>query len=275
MDRDKNILNSINEFVYKDDDSKLKEKILNNISNIISFDDNISNNNKLLSQTTNSKVRKQNQINKALIDNIQKKPKKKVVKNFDDTDEGDDILAKKNEGKNLKRQVRTIRNVFFQLINKDLISLELDFTPSEAFLDLLNRFNLKLDNETSLWICHVDNYEKILEAIKSHNMSKEKISVFPISDLVFSIRNSTDFDSISFELDTELKYIYNKKIFTIDYKNDNQKKIEELPETTIKNLYPFQVDGIKYALSKHARLLIADEMGYCTFNIELVKLSRL
>ena len=54
-----------------------------------------------------------------------------------------------------------------------------------------------------------------------------------------------------------------KKYKILDYSSwrEDTKSIDDLPPNLIKNLFPFQRDGIQFAINNKARCIIADEMG--------------
>ena len=51
------------------------------------------------------------------------------------------------------------------------------------------------------------------------------------------------------------------KKWQFDYANEIPKTASELPQEVLNQLYPFQVEGVNFALSHFGRALIGDEMG--------------
>jgi hypothetical protein len=205
-----------------------------------------------------SNPRNVNEENRLNVSKIEKNPKKKKSKKKflfedDENNEDDEIIAMQNEGRNLKNMITSRQNIHFQVINADTISMELDFEADEKIQEILLNNEAHRDADTTLWLAPFNKYEPILNAISEyHRSGKTRIAVFPFSDLVTKIREKTDFNKLVFKNDDGRK-------ITIDYEDDEEKKIDNIP--LLENLYPFQREGIKFAISKHARMLLADEMG--------------
>ncbi len=110
-----------------------------------------------------------------------------------------------------------------------------------------------MDTETTLWLAPFENYEKIIDAVNEYNkLGRGRVAIFPFSDLVIQMREKVEYTKLSFKNDDGRK-------ITLDYEDDEVKDINSIP--MLDKLYDFQKEGIKFAASKHGRMLFADEMG--------------
>jgi SWI/SNF-related matrix-associated actin-dependent regulator of chromatin subfamily A-like protein 1 len=159
------------------------------------------------------------------------------------------------DGKNLRRLITTRRNVYCQLISTKEFALELDFTPESFILDIITSNGGKLDHDTSLYFAPYSNYQKTLEDFDNIEKMSEKVNLYPIAEITNKLLNKINYSEISFRMNRNVKRI------KIDYNDEVPKSLEELPDEVLKGLYPFQKDGIEFAIKNHARILLADEMG--------------
>jgi SNF2 family DNA or RNA helicase len=211
-------------------------------------------------QDSNKEPAIENKTNKENVDAINH-PKRKVSrrkkspkkKDFFETEGDDEIPNVQDDKKNLRRQLTSIRNIHFQLISADLISLELDFPIEEAISNVFNKYKVKLDMDTSLYLGSYSIYTNLVNELSSFT-GRERITVLPITKIAINVLNTMKYEKISFEDEDGYKY-------TVDYTDDKPKSFSNIPSHIDKGLYQFQKEGVQFALNNHSRILLADEMG--------------
>lgn len=144
--------------------------------------------------------------------------------------------------------------IHFQIISRTTISIE--FQPSSSINDKCESIMVKngayFQEELKLWLAPFKEYP---ELYKSFSEFKNKFSIKKIPQLALRAYNESFYSSLEFEV--------KKKTIYIDYSEDEHKKksVDSLPTEFRSKLYSFQKEGIQFAIERHGRVLIADEMG--------------
>ena len=145
-------------------------------------------------------------------------------------------------------------SIHFQLFSVNSISIE--FEPvsysNEEYEKILIQNGAYFDANLKIWIAPYKSYQLLL--VKSNEFSK-KFQIKGIPKIAIKALQEASFTSLSFTVDG--------KDVKLDYTSDITKKksVDQLPSYFRKKLYSFQVDGIKFGIERHGRVLIADEMG--------------
>lgn len=150
---------------------------------------------------------------------------------------------------------------------RNLVAVDIDFSAEQSIYQIIEKNKGKKYKDTKLYCLPIENYDKLLADLEEDQLNPITLHPLPpISEnflrlinskkLEFKCRDEThkDDESDDDEADTGNKII-------LDYSNDDVKEFETLPKKVKDKLFGFQREGVKYALKKHARLLIADEMG--------------
>jgi SWI/SNF-related matrix-associated actin-dependent regulator 1 of chromatin subfamily A len=144
------------------------------------------------------------------------------------------------------------RNIYFQLVSKELVAIEPDFFLEPALMTIIKELGGRFDRESRLWYAPYRNYIQIFSNIKDCSALGET-SLFPITNLPIEVLSNINYSILKFSNDIE-------KI-QIDYSKDRIHSIFELPSSMLTNLYEFQKVGIEFGIKKKGRMLLADEMG--------------
>lgn len=94
-------------------------------------------------------------------------------------------------------------------------------------------------------------FKKYINLVKVLNNPFYNCEVQPVPAMAFDAMRLNSFDRLTFKIQTE-------KVI-IDYSKDSLP--DPLPESLESKLYPFQREGIMFAIRKRGRILLADEMG--------------
>jgi SNF2 family DNA or RNA helicase len=125
------------------------------------------------------------------------------------------------------------------------------FTPGDLAV-LFSKYNYRFDEKYKEAIINFEKYPEFLFELQGMARSKNWV-VFPIPDMVFELINHP----------TPFSDEYIENFVGYDYTRDlkNMPALEELPLSLQDALYNFQLEGIRFGIRHHGRLLLGDEMG--------------
>ncbi len=170
---------------------------------------------------------------------------------------------KKESSKKIINEFRLNNNSLNSLLNnvgkgKKIVDLEKIKILSSSGFEINEEILLKNDDEGT-------NFRKQATTIRNiffQLITTETIAIdvdFAAEEEVLEIisqnDNNIEFNQLTFK--TEKK----GEVVTIDYSKDKIKSFNKLPKSVIKKLFDYQKEGVKFALKKNGRLLLADEMG--------------
>lgn len=144
--------------------------------------------------------------------------------------------------------------IHFQLISRTTISIEFQPLNSSTMEieSLLVKNGAYFQEDLQIWLVPFKQYPSLFSQFKKY---KRTYNIKKIPQIALRAYNESSY--------TEIKFKSKGKEITIDYSSDeeNKKSFGSLPASFKKKVYPFQKEGIEFALGKHCRILIADEMG--------------
>lgn len=141
--------------------------------------------------------------------------------------------------------------ISFELHSKQEVLLKSNYTLFDDIKDIIKSFSGRLCNETNAWIVPLSEYKGLKSSLeKNFNIAIESVPRFVISAVSEPREGMLSCNSRQSRM-------------------ESVKTVSDLPEALVSKLYPFQIDGIKFVLSRHGRALIGDEMG-CGKTIEAI-----
>lgn len=229
------------------------------------YEDSISNISKV---TNNTHINEKNKLNDKPSVNENKGNKKIKGK-------GNNGFNKKNEkidSKSVKSAQLTMKakdeKITFQLISPYRFTFECSFFPTSEYMKLCKSFG-QWDSNRKVWEIGFHKYPEFVENVnkvvnEENKLNKTRtIIVEEIPSFVLKCKLK---ESLNSEIQ-EIKTFYNqngkKYKINIDYRTDflKQYKLENLEQKILDRLFNFQKEGIKFAIERRGRILLADEMG--------------
>ena len=170
-------------------------------------------------------------------------------------DDNESLAEEESEVSDDELDLDDIRpKVHFQLISRTTISIEFQPLNSSTMEieSLLVKNGAYFQKDLQIWLVPFKEYPSLFSKFQKY---KRTYNIKKIPQIALRAYNESSY--------TEIKFESKGKDVTIDYSSDddNKKSFESLPASFKKKVYPFQKEGIEFALGKHCRILIADEMG--------------
>ncbi|CAI2373984.1 unnamed protein product [Moneuplotes crassus] len=166
-------------------------------------------------------------------------------------------LPKKGRQKNSQNKKRRRRKnqepeISIELYDQDLISVKFIGFFNENLKEMIkSRTNAFFDHDRKCWIANFQDYPIILEKVQEY-VEKENIKFQEIPSFAIELMKGNN----QFQGNNAFQAVY-------DYSKDAERDLsfESLPSSIKDNLYDFQKEGVEFALKKHGRFLLGDEMG--------------
>lgn len=281
---------SVNKKVSLDNNNNSKQKLLSNMRNqmnMLNKNSNLPskinksmsvshlNDNKMINNfQDDDNCSRNNEFNNKVSKKDNSKPAKlnenKNNKNKGKGNNGYDKKNGQNESKSVKdpKSNNKIEIVTFQLISPYKFTFESTFFPTSEYMKLCKDYG-QFDYNRKVWEINFNKYPQFLEGVnKIVNEENEvnklrKIVVKEIPSFVLKCKLK---ESLNSEMQ-EIKAIFNinkQQIrIHVDYKMDflNKYSLERIEPKFLEKLFNFQKEGIKFAIERKGRILLADEMG--------------
>jgi len=121
-------------------------------------------------------------------------------------------------------------------------------------MNLIKEFQGYYDRDLKIWFVPFSNYLKLHESLM-HVIGNDSIRISLIENLPLEFLSNIEKKKFNFKPEGT------KKFLTLDYSEEKEKFIYDIPPYMFLNLYSFQKKGIEFGLNKNCRFLLADEMG--------------